>query len=143
MLRSSAACISFLLLAGCGSSTSPVRERPPFSVGLVHSPEAPEGATNPPTVRVREGGLEVLGIITTGHPCHEIDAVLRRDDRSLAITIVAVAEDVPCLTVVANFAYAVDVDELQPGSYRVTVTHSYENSRAPTTEVLDEVVAVP
>ena len=143
MLRLSTAGLSLLLLAACSSSTSPERERPPFSVGPVDSPEAPEGATNPPTVRVREGGLEVLGIITTGHPCHEIDAMLQRDDRSLAITIVAVAEDGPCFTVIANFAYAVEVDDLQPGSYRVTVAHSYENSGWPTTEVLDEVVAVP
>lgn len=143
MLRLTAACIALLLLAACGSSTSPERERPPFSVGLVNSPEAPEGATNPPTVRVREGGLEVLGIISTPSPCHDIDASLERDGRRLAITVSARGRNVFCIAVLGAFAYSVDVGDLDPASYRVTVAHTYPGTGWPTTQVLDEEVAVP
>ncbi len=143
MLRLTAACLSVFLVASCGLSTSPERERPPFRVGLVNSPEAPEGATNPPTVRVREGGLEVLGLISTPYPCYDIDASLERDTRQLAITLTARGRNVACIAVLGTFAYAVDVDDLEPGSWRVTVAHTYPGTGWPTTEVLDEMVDVP
>ena len=143
MLRLTAACVSLLLVASCASLTSPDRERPPFRVGLVNSPEAPEGATSPPTVRVREGGLEVLGIISTPYPCYDIDASLERDGRRLAITVTARGQNVMCIAVLGAFAYSVDVGDLAPGSYRVTVAHTYPGTGWPATEVLDEVVAVP
>ena len=141
MLRLTAACFSLLLLAGCGSSTSP--EQPAFVVAPAQSPEAPEGATNPPTVRVREGGLEVLGTLSTPQPCYDFDASLERDGRRLAITVTARGQGGGCIDVIAYFAYAVNVDDLEAGRYRVTVTHSYPGTGWPTTQVLDAEVAVP
>jgi hypothetical protein len=133
-----------LFLAGCAASTAPERERPEFDWGHVGSPGAPEGATNPPTVRVREGGLEVLGIITTPHPCLDVAGELQRDGRTLSLTVTASSDRLElCIGVLGHFAYAADVSDLEPGSYRVIVTHVIPNSGWPTTEVLDAEVEVP
>lgn len=135
---------SALLLAACATSTSPQPEDVPFVVAPVHGPGAPAGATNPPTVRVRDGGLEVLGIISTPSPCHDIDAELRRDARTLAI-VVSARDDgsEACIAVLGEFAYAVDVDDLEAGAWRVVVTHAIPGTGWPTTTVLDAEVEVP
>ena len=133
-----------LLLAGCAASTAPDPERPAFAWGHVGSPGAPEGATDPPTVRVREGGLEVLGIITTPHPCLDVSAELERDGRTISLAITASSDRLElCIGVLGRFAYAADVPDLEAGSYRVVVTHVIPNSGWPTVVALDAEVVVP
>jgi hypothetical protein len=133
-----------LLVAGCAASTAPASERPAFDWGQVGSPEAPEGATSPPTVRVRPGGLEVLGIITTPSPCLDIAAAVERHDRTLSLTITASSDRLElCIGVLGHFAYAADVPDLAAGEYRVIVRHVIPNTGWPVETVLDTEVEVP
>jgi hypothetical protein len=143
MPRSLLALLSLALLASCSSSTAPARELPDFAVGPVGSPDAPDGATSPPTVRVTDGRMKVLGIVSTPSPCYEIGAGLERGGHTLAIEIVAQDQHVVCIGVLSAFAYRVEVADLAPGDYRVTVTYRYPETGWPTTTALDETVTVP
>jgi hypothetical protein len=143
-MRALTAALSLMLLAGCAASTAPETERPAFAWGHVGSPEAPDGATNPPTVHVREGGLVVLGIITTPHPCLDVAAELQRDGATLRLDVSASSDRLElCIGVLGHFAYAANVSDLEPGTYRVIVRHIIPNSGWPTTEVLNAEVEVP
>ena len=144
MPRHSIVSLLALLVAGCAASTAPEVERPAFEWGHVGSPAAPDGATDPPTVRVREGGLELLGIITTPHPCLDVAAELERVDRTLTLDVSASSDRLElCIGVLGRFAYAADVPDLEAGRYRVIVRHVIPNSGWPVETVVDREVDVP
>ena len=135
--------LAALLLVACSPITAPRREPAQLTVAPVGSPEAPEGATTPPTVRPRSGALDVLGIISTPYPCYDIDASVETDASRVDIEIVARGRNVICIASLGAFAYRVSVDDLDPGVHQVRVTYRYPDTGWPTTTALETSVTVP
>jgi hypothetical protein len=137
-----------LSLASCSSSTEPSSDPGLRFVAVDrNSPQAPDWATSPPTVRVANGRIDLAGIIGTGDPCYDLRAESDRDGQQLTLSVVARSQNVPCITVLASFAYTASLDDLAPGTYELVVEHAWEDHggvrwRAPEV-VLDQAVTVP
>jgi hypothetical protein len=107
------------------------------------APDAPAGATAPPTVRATAGAVEVLGLLDVPDPCHTVRAEPSRGDGRITLALVARASEDPCVAMLATLAYAATVRDVPAGSYALTVTHRYEGSGWPASTVLQTTVAVP
>lgn len=137
--------LALVLALGCASSTEPRRlYRPEFRAAPTTSPDAPAGATRPPTLRVSAGTIEVLGIIDTPDPCEDLRALVSRTGLQLRLTVTARSQG--CVVpMVGSYAYAALVEGLAPGEYALDVTYAYEQPGARTRKgsVLAYLVTVP
>ncbi len=55
-------------------------------------------------------------------PCFDFDAAVLLSGSSLVITLQAIPQDVRCITVVATFAYRIQVAPVPVGVYEITLT---------------------
>lgn len=137
---------ALLALLACSSSTGP---GDPPRVDFASSPANYSSARPPasPTAKGSRGRIDVTGTIVTGDPCVRLRAETERTVRRVSITVVARRENVACIQVVAQFAYAAAVTGLEPGPYQVVVSHAYEDYTGKRLGgaqlVLDETVTVP
>jgi hypothetical protein len=127
---------------GCSSGTAPGVESLSFTAVLTRDPAAPRDASYPPTVRGREGRVEVLGVITTSNPCQEVTGRVSRTGRNVRLTVTARSLPVFCFAVVATFAYTAVIDGLAPAVYAVEVFHAYENTESEPARVFVGAVSV-
>ena len=145
-MRSVIASLIVLSALGCGEEVQAVG---PIESSLQTAPngapDAPDGATSPPTIRVQNGRLEVLGLIGTGTPCYDITAATLAADGTVRVEVTAAAQPVVCIQVLASFAYRVEAS-LPAGPQRIVVTHAYKLEDGSTREVIvvrDTTVASP
>ena len=139
--------VALLFALACSSSTGP-RGEPHVAFTAVDavSPDAPDWATSPPSVRVSAGRIDVAGLIGTGNPCYDLRAETDRASHRVSLTVIARQRDVACIQVIARFAYLATIDGLDAGSYELVVAHAWEDSRGTrreTQQVLARTVTVP
>lgn len=135
--------IALLGLSSCGRSSSPVEQNPAAAVvAVAGSDSAPSGVTSPPSLRVSDGTLTVLGVISTPDPCQSIRVFAERTGDARTVVVEATSRGETCIAVLGSFAYRY-VAALTPGSHRVRVEHRYRNTGWSTEVVRDTVIMVP
>lgn len=138
--------LTMLGALACDSGVSGVADSKRLTPGFVavdaKSTAAPAGATNPPTIRVSRGGIEVLGLISAPDLCQEVRGAIDRQAQVLTVTITAKAQLVVCAQAVGTYAYRVAGD-VPSGTYTVKIVHAYELSGWPTKIALQSTVAIP
>jgi len=128
---------------GCGELTHPFE---PVATALeyarVGAPEAPVGATMPPTVRVVDGTFEVVGVFGTADPCHTFESRAAVRSEVLIVDVEAVPTSDACVAITAAFAYRVTLSR-PLGVDRVVVRHDLRRARAEPVVVQDTTVRTP
>ncbi len=130
----------------CSGTSSGVKDPEPLVEGFVAvdatSGLAPAGATNPPTVRVVRGGIEVLGLMAAPDLCQEVRGELARQGQDLVVTITATSRLVLCAQALGTYAYRV-AEAVPSGTYTLKVRYVFEYSDWPGKTVVDTAITVP
>jgi hypothetical protein len=143
--RAIGAALAAAATVACSSGTGPGDDRlASFSVAAAGSPEGRKlGATSPPTVRVSEGRIEVVGIALTPNPCYDVSASTARDGQRITLTLRARANSAVCIQPLGGLAYRAAIADLAPGTYHLSVVHPYTEPDWKAGEVLARDVTVP
>jgi hypothetical protein len=123
--------------AGCASTpaVSNTNARFDFVAAPASAASAPSGTTAPPTVRVSQGRVEILGQLVTPDPCFDLSGAFTNANRELRVLVNATKRPGMCATVIETFAYRGTIADLPPGDYTLEVVHSAPNPSTPTTVV--------
>lgn len=132
-----------LSVAACdGAITSIVERDPPAPDGGVQAvvPVPGQVDVHPVTIdrsiaEVADRHVTVTAFFTTGvEPCHVLDSVVvQRGAGTIAITLIEgrSGRDVACPSVAVTKSTAIDLGDLDPGSYRIT-----DSGHAPTVDIV-------
>lgn len=133
-----------VIIGACDSAPTELT-RLPASLKLREEDPLLDTEADTAVVRPTQGGINVLGRITTPNPCYELEPDVAGGDEKILLRVVAVPADgvEACAAVLGSLAYEVDIPDLRPGEYLVTVVHSYPGTGWPDRTVADETVQVP
>lgn len=138
--------VALILPLACSSTTEPRGPRVDFTAVNAVSPDAPDWASSPPSVRVAPGRIDVAGILDTGAPCYDLRAETDRGARRITLTVIAREQNDACIRILASFAYRATIDGLAADRYELVVAHAWEDSRGTrlgTLSLFDGPVTVP
>ena len=126
--RRALASAGWLLTAACASapatSASVSTPRVDFVAVPASAANAPADATTPPTVRVSQGRVEILGQLMTPDPCFDLTAAFTNANRELRVMVNATKRPGMCATVIETFAYRATILNLHQAT-----THSTSCTR--------------
>jgi hypothetical protein len=103
---------------------------------------APAGATTPPTVRVSQGQVEILGQLVTPDPCFDLTAAFTNANRELRVMVNGTKRPGMCATVIETFSYRATIVNVAAGDYSLEVVHALPNSSTPPAPVVKQSVTV-
>ena len=131
-------------LAACGAaSTAPRGVESSFAYWETRDPAAPDDATDPPTIRAHDGGIEVRGLLSAPDPCRPLEASVSRVGDTIDVTLLSKPHGGLCIAVIAEYAYVVGIEDIEPGSHRVRVRYHYPETGWEWRLVADRTVIVP
>ena len=138
--------LSVLAVVVAACSPTAVELRPDPRLEFAYGPDFREYLSPTPQLLATPGNgqITVAAMMTEPHGCEDFEAALSSGDQTLELTVSIFPTRTfkSCTGLAANFMYTAQLKELEDGTYRLRVRHTYPESDRPDRVVLDRTITV-